>query len=181
MLETYHDEEEAEHTDGVQELHGSGTTNPSKLIWKVLDLMEERTRIPLHGTYRAIGSGGGISEFVARANNFASMNHFGAGDIAIGTEDYDDATAAGRTFIHVPFVLGAISVFHSVPLDSGMEEVKLDGCTLAKIFQRNITKWDDGGNIICDIITGTVLLQRPPSLWFLPFVCFMTLDRLIFF
>ena len=130
----------------MQELHGSGTTNPSKLLWKMLDLMEERTRIPFHGTYRAIGSGGGQSEFLGASNNNVAMNNFGAGDIPIGSDDYNDATAAGRSFMQVPFVIGGISVFHSVPIGNG-EEVKLDGCTLAKIFQRNITMWDDSGTL----------------------------------
>ena len=38
------------------ELHGSGTTNPSKFFWKVMDLMEERTRTPVTMTYRAVGT-----------------------------------------------------------------------------------------------------------------------------
>ena len=37
------------------ELHGSGTTNPSKFFWKVMDLMEERARTPITMTYRAVG------------------------------------------------------------------------------------------------------------------------------
>lgn len=141
-MEAYHESEE-----GVQELHGSGTTNPSKLIWKVLDLMEERTRVPFHGTYRAIGSGGGQSEFLGFANDNVAMNHFGSGDIPITSSDYDAASTAGRSFLHIPFVLGGISVFHSVPVGIG-EEVKLDGCTLASIFQRNITSWDDSGMLL---------------------------------
>jgi hypothetical protein len=38
------------------ELHGSGTTNPSKFFWKVMDLLEERTRTPVTMTYRAVGT-----------------------------------------------------------------------------------------------------------------------------
>ena len=37
------------------EMHGSGTTNPSKFFWKVMDLMEERARTPISMTYRAVG------------------------------------------------------------------------------------------------------------------------------
>ena len=36
-------------------LDGSGTTNPSKYIWKTMDLFEERAKIPLYMTYRAVG------------------------------------------------------------------------------------------------------------------------------
>ena len=38
------------------ELHGSGTTNPSKFFWKVMDLMEERARTPVTMTYRGVGT-----------------------------------------------------------------------------------------------------------------------------
>ena len=37
------------------ELHGSGTTNPSKFFWKVMDMLEERTRTPVTMTYRGVG------------------------------------------------------------------------------------------------------------------------------
>lgn len=40
----------------THELHGSGTTNPSKFFWKVMDLMEERSRTPITMTYRAVGA-----------------------------------------------------------------------------------------------------------------------------
>ena len=40
----------------VLELHGSGTTNPSKLFWKVMDILEERSKKPLTMTYRAVGA-----------------------------------------------------------------------------------------------------------------------------
>ena len=39
----------------TQELHGSGTTNPSKFFWKIMDLLEERARLPIKMTYRAVG------------------------------------------------------------------------------------------------------------------------------
>jgi|TARA_B110000977_G_scaffold87841_1_gene116861 hypothetical protein len=38
------------------ELHGSGTTNPSKFFWKLMDLMEERARQPITMTYRGVGT-----------------------------------------------------------------------------------------------------------------------------
>ena len=39
----------------VQVLHGSGTTNPSKFFWKLMDLLEERSKTPVSMTYRAVG------------------------------------------------------------------------------------------------------------------------------
>jgi len=39
-------------------------------------------------------------------------------------------------------MMGAISFFHSVPADDTGGKLNLDQCTLAGIFQRNITTWD---------------------------------------
>jgi hypothetical protein len=42
-------------TSEVHQMHGSGTTNPSKFFWKVMDILEERARTPITMTYRAVG------------------------------------------------------------------------------------------------------------------------------
>eukprot|EP00218_Dolichomastix_sp_CCMP3274_P004795 CAMPEP_0170161838 /NCGR_PEP_ID=MMETSP0033_2-20121228/76795_1 /TAXON_ID=195969 /ORGANISM="Dolichomastix tenuilepis, Strain CCMP3274" /LENGTH=532 /DNA_ID=CAMNT_0010399461 /DNA_START=423 /DNA_END=2021 /DNA_ORIENTATION=- len=129
------------------EFHGSGTTNPSKYFWKVLEMLEEQSRTPLLGSYRAVGSGTGQFEFVGETNPagaYEPYSHFGAGDIPMGQSYFDGLDAAGKEMIHVPFILGAISFFHSVPsetLGTG-GQLNLDPCTLAKIFQREITTWD---------------------------------------
>ena len=72
----------------------------------------------------------------------ANKNHFGSGDIPFKTADYDIVTTVNsKPFFHIPFQLGAIGIFHSVP-DSAGSKVDLDGCTLAKIFSRQIKFWD---------------------------------------
>ena len=48
-------------------LHGSGTTNPSKIIWRMMETLEERTYKPVKLTYRAVGSGTGQDEFIGPA------------------------------------------------------------------------------------------------------------------
>ena len=78
-----------------------------------------------------------------------SDNHFGAGDIPFKTTNTKDGYVnvdyttvnAVTPFFHIPFQLGAIGIFHSVP-DSAGSKVDLDGCTLAKIFSRKIKFWD---------------------------------------
>jgi len=40
----------------VLELHGSGTTNPQKFFWKVMDILEERTQNAIKMTYRGVGA-----------------------------------------------------------------------------------------------------------------------------
>ena len=91
------------------------------------------------------GSSNGQKDF---AND---ENHFGAGDIPFKTTntktgyvnvDYTTIkTTNNKPFFHIPFQLGAIGIFHSVP-DSAGSKVDLDGCTLAKIFSREIKFWD---------------------------------------
>lgn len=173
------------------ELHGSGTTNPSKFFWKVMDLMEERSRTPVTMTYRAVGtsrararepvvcetrrvtfppekrkdpaaftrrlnrdlllrsrrplvsgSGTGQSDFIGDEPPTAggNYNHFGSGDIPFDSDDFAAANVVHSQFIQVPFVIGGIAFFHSVPASYG--EIDLDACLLAKIFSRDITVWN---------------------------------------
>jgi ABC-type phosphate transport system substrate-binding protein len=68
-------------TSDILQLHGSGTTNPSKLLWKVMDELSVRAKIPVRLTYRAVGSSTGVAEFVGEGAGLAPLNNFGAGDI----------------------------------------------------------------------------------------------------
>ena len=124
----------------VQELHGAGTTNPSKLFWELLGLMEARAKEPIHATYRAVGSSTGQKEFLGASNGNVALNHFGAGDIPMTNERYTSVVDAGRSMVHIPFAMGGIGVFHSCPV-SGVS-LHLDACVLAKIFSAQIASWD---------------------------------------
>ena len=109
-----------------------------------MSLITERSRLPLHMTYRAVGSSTGQREFVGSTNNFTALNHFGSGDIPMTSSRYAEVAASGRTMIHVPFAMGGIGVFHSVPEESRGTNPNLDlnGCLLARIFSGDITTWD---------------------------------------
>ena len=80
------------------------------------------------------GSSNGQKDFKA------DQNHFGSGDIPFKEADHTTISAT-KPFFHIPFQLGAIGIFHSVP-DSAGKKVDLDACTLAKIFSRTIKYWD---------------------------------------
>ena len=121
----------------VISLHGSGTTNPSKCYWTIMDQMQIQTKLPVQMTYRAVGSSTGQAEFIG--DGILSDNMFGSGDIPISQESYD--SLAPDSILHLPVVLGAITFFHSVP--TGNQKLNLDACTLAKIFKREITDWND--------------------------------------
>eukprot|EP00438_Fugacium_kawagutii_P016178 Skav225030 [mRNA] locus=scaffold2061:101525:104040:+ [translate_table: standard] len=107
--------------------------------------MEERARVPLFMTYRAVGSSTGQKEFVGNsASQFMSLNHFGAGDIPMTQDRFN--TMAGQSppqdMVHIPLALGALAVFHSVPADDIGGSLKLDACLLAKIFSGVVDTWD---------------------------------------
>ena len=130
-------------------LSGSGTTNPSKCYWKIMNRIMESCRTPLWMSYRAIGSGNGIKEFLGINNTqdfgYMSHNDFGSGDIPIPGDDYDAFTnKTGKTIYHLPVVLGAISFFHSIPgVSDGRLGLNMTSCSLAKIFKKEINYWDD--------------------------------------
>ena len=119
----------------VVSVHGSGTTNPSKCYWHIMDKIMTQAKIPIKMTYRAVGSSTGQAEFVG--DEVLPDNHFGSGDIPLSDEDFNKFPAG--SVLHLPIVLSAISFFHSVP--TGGEKLNLTPCVLAKILNRDITDW----------------------------------------
>jgi ABC-type phosphate transport system substrate-binding protein len=125
----------------VISIHGSGTTNPSKCYWQIMDQMQVQAKLPVKMTYRGVGSSTGQAEFIG--NGSISDNMFASGDLPFGAEDF--ASFEAGSILHLPVVLGAISFFHSV--DTGDEKLNLSACLLAKIFNRKITDWTDAAII----------------------------------
>jgi ABC-type phosphate transport system substrate-binding protein len=83
----------------VIEMHGSGTTNPSKYFWKAMDRLEERARKPVRMTYRGVGSGTGQVEFIGYDQATATtqgtnvdvtnpVSDFGSADIPLSATQY---------------------------------------------------------------------------------------------
>ena len=118
-------------------VHGSGTTNPSKCYWTIIDQMQIQSKNPIRMTYRAVGSSTGQAEFIG--DGILSDNMFGSGDIPMSQDKYDAFPV--ESFFHLPVVLGAITFFHSAP--TGETKLNLSACTLAKILKREITDWGD--------------------------------------
>lgn len=139
---------QGEHDVATVTIHGSGTTNPSKCLWMLMDQFMDRTKVPTRLTYRAVGSSTGQKEFLGvnntGTNAYVPHNDFGSGDIPVSTSNYDAFTATGQEMVHLPFVLGAISIFHNIPnVPEGSQGLNLTACTLSKIFKRDIKYWDD--------------------------------------
>uniref|UniRef100_A0A7S1UPZ1 PBP domain-containing protein n=2 Tax=Grammatophora oceanica TaxID=210454 RepID=A0A7S1UPZ1_9STRA len=144
------------HEQTTVAIAGSGTTNPSKCYWLIMEQIMDRLLIPTRLTYRAVGSSTGQTEFMGSPElEFRSpANDFGSGDIPLTTTDYNELKEAGIDFVHLPVVLGAISLFHSVPgVPDGDLGLNLTACDVAKIFKREVTTWDDD-----------ILLENNPGL-----------------
>ena len=130
--------------ESVTVLNGSGTTNPSKYLWRVFDTLTTRASRPLRMSYRGVGSSTGQFEFLNADEGYAGNTHFGSGDIPLKQDDYDAVNAAGRTVLHFPFMIGAVTFFHSVPGLPAESTLGLNmtACLLARVFSRDITTWD---------------------------------------
>jgi phosphate transport system substrate-binding protein len=82
--------------------------------------------------YGAGGSGKGRQDFADQVTDY------GCSDAAY--KEADKAKVKGGEFFYVPILLGAITVSYNV---DGVDKLNLSGETVAKIFQRDIKKWND--------------------------------------
>lgn len=115
--------ESTEHEYEHLGIDGSGTTNPQKCFWHIMSKFNEQIKLPTTFSYRGVGSGTGIKEFLGKGieidgvetDTYLPYNDFGSGDIPIKKEDYEDAYARGIEIVQLPFVLSAVTFFHSIP------------------------------------------------------------------
>jgi phosphate transport system substrate-binding protein len=111
------------------ELKASGASFPGAYYQKALD--EFANIAPgLNITYNTTGSGTGKKEFGAGLNDFAGTDSL--------VKD-GDGPAAG-SFLYVPTVAAPITVPYNL---AGVDALQLSADTLAKIFQREVKKWND--------------------------------------
>ena len=114
-----------------------------------MDELVTRAKLPIRYTYRAVGSSTGQKEFINADDNDNNNNaaaapaaDFGSGDIPLSTAQHDLLTAANVEVMHLPVFVGAVAVFHSVPLHAGHHfPLNMTGCLLARIYTGEITDW----------------------------------------
>lgn len=82
--------------------------------------------------YSGGGSGKGRQDLADRVTDFAGSDS--------AYKDADLAKNKGGEVLYFPILLGPISVTYNV---DGVDKLQLSPDTLAKIFQRDITKWND--------------------------------------
>lgn len=129
-------------------LHGSGSTLAAPCFRRVMSKFDDQIRLQTKLTYRAVGSGTGIREFLGNVpqatdpDAFVPYTDFGAGDVPISSSDRTEALLRGIEFVQLPFALTTTSFFYNVPGLAASEPLNLTPCLLARIFSADITVWD---------------------------------------
>jgi phosphate transport system substrate-binding protein len=110
------------------DINAAGATFPYPVYSQWAHKYNELTKIKIN--YQGIGSGGGIAQMKAKTVDF------GGTDEPLKPADLDKFG-----IVQFPTVMGGVVPVINVPgVKAG--ELKLDGPTLAAIFQGKITKWD---------------------------------------
>jgi phosphate transport system substrate-binding protein len=117
---------------GGKTLNGAGATFPAPIYQKWAGEFASAQGIKIN--YQAVGSGAGIQQFTSKTVDF------GASDAPMKDDEIAAAKSAGGDVLHIPMVLGSVVATYNL---SGVSELKLDGPTLASIFDGKITKWND--------------------------------------
>jgi len=111
-------------------LTGAGATFPAPLYTKWFDVYARETGVRIN--YQSIGSGGGIRQFTEGTVDFGATD---------GPMTDEQIAAVNGKVLHLPTVLGAVSVTYNLP---GVgTELAFDGRVLADIFLGRITRWSD--------------------------------------
>ena len=113
-------------------LTGAGATFPAPLYTKWFDAYAKETGVRIN--YQSIGSGGGIRQFIEGTVDFGATD---------GPMTDEQIAAVKGNVLHIPTVLGAVSVTYNLPSLS-KAELTFDGGLLADIFRGRITRWNDG-------------------------------------
>jgi phosphate transport system substrate-binding protein len=109
-------------------LNGAGATFPAPLYAQWADAYKAAKGVELN--YAAIGSGGGIKQIISRTVDF------GASDDPMKIEDLQK-----NGLVQFPATMGGVVLAYNLPGLTG--EVKLDGPTVADMFQGKVKKWND--------------------------------------
>ncbi|HPH65753.1 MAG TPA: phosphate ABC transporter substrate-binding protein PstS [Kofleriaceae bacterium] len=118
-------------TGGNATLNASGSTF-QKAFQEVAIESFTKANSTIKINYGGGGSGKGRQDFADMVTDF------GCTDGAY--KDEEKAKVKGGEFVYVPILLGAITVSYNI---DGVDKLQLSADTIAKIFQRDIKKWND--------------------------------------
>jgi len=115
---------------GSATINGAGSTLAAPIY------MQWGSKLASQGVtvnYAAVGSGAGVAQFTAGTTNFAASDP--------PLKDSEEAALKKGAPVHIPTVLGAITVSYNLPgVKTGL---KLDGKAIANIFLGKIKSWND--------------------------------------
>jgi phosphate transport system substrate-binding protein len=124
-------------------LNGSGATFPAA-FYEVVIQEYKKAQPGVTVSYNPVGSGTGRQALADGVVDFAGSDGL--------VKPEEKPKFKGGEFLYVPTVAAPITVSYNL---QGIESVKLDADTMAKIFQRQITKWND--KAIADLNSGAKL------------------------
>jgi phosphate transport system substrate-binding protein len=114
---------------------GSSAQQAAQEAW-IAEFESENSDVTI--SYDPVGSGGGREQFIAGGTTY------GGSDAALEEEEGELKGAIDRCkpgqLIEIPDYISPIAIVYNLP---GVESLKLDPETLAKIFNQEITSWDD--------------------------------------
>jgi phosphate transport system substrate-binding protein len=116
-------------------LDGAGATFPNPVFqdWAWVYTGEIQPRVSIN--YQSIGSGGGIEQFLLQTVDFGSSERYlREDDLQVGRDE------RGCEPIQFPVLFGGVTVAFG---DDQLADLVLDAGTIAAIFQREITRYDD--------------------------------------
>jgi phosphate transport system substrate-binding protein len=116
---------------GGAALTGAGATFPAPLYTKWFDVYAREKGVLIN--YQSIGSGGGIRQFIQGTVDFGATD---------GPMTDEQIAGVQGNVMHLPTVLGAVSVTYNLP-SAGAAELAFDGKVLGDIFLGRINKWND--------------------------------------
>ncbi len=117
------------------EVSGSGATFPDPVFQEWLSHYTTTVETGVALDYRAVGSGGGIEQFLAQTVDFGSSERYlQASELAVAED------VRGCPAVQFPVLFGSVVIALNDPALNGLV---LTADALARIYDRQITRYDD--------------------------------------
>jgi phosphate transport system substrate-binding protein len=116
---------------GAVTLNGSGSTFQKQFQEAAIEAFTKSNQ-NVKINYGGGGSGKGRQDFADLVTNYGCTDGL--------YKEADLAKVKGGDFLYFPILLGAITVSYNL---DGVDKLQLSPATIAKIFQRDIKKWND--------------------------------------
>ena len=117
-------------------LQGSGSSFVNPVMQDWVQAFAGNTSNLVQISYSSVGSGTGKSNFIAGSTDFAGS------DAPLSSSEVSTITSHSQVALTIPDTIGAIVMIYNIP--SGLTgTLNLTASNIAKIYQGNITNWND--------------------------------------